>query len=369
MFLEPQMGGLGTYVREILPAIAVARPDMRISVFVNDSGREYLRAAGMPDTVRLVTHKIVGRRGTRALGELTLMGRMAAHEKVDLLYSPGQTGPLVARMPHVVMVADVIWLTNDDPVMGLTSRIWRALVPRIARSADRVITISESSRRQIVELMDVPATRIDVTRLGFGIKDRSAATPESELRERLGLGGGPIVLCVSQIKLHKNLVRLVRAMTIVREGYSDAVLVIPGVPNTYQPQVEAEALRAGVEDAVVFPGWIDAGDLESLYEHATCFVLPSLEEGFGLPVLEAMARDLPVTCSNASALPEVAGEAARYFDPLDTTDIAAGILALLSDRKLAHRLVEAGRARYREFTWETCANQTLAAFARAGMAM
>jgi glycosyltransferase involved in cell wall biosynthesis len=215
----------------------------------------------------------------------------------------------------------------------------------------------------------VPATRIDVTRLGFGIKDRSAATPESELRERLGLGGGPIVLCVSQIKLHKNLVRLVRAMTIVRERYSDAVLVIPGVPNTYQPQVEAEALRAGVEDAVVFPGWIDAGDLESLYEHATCFVLPSLEEGFGLPVLEAMARDLPVTCSNASALPEVAGEAARYFDPLDTTDIAAGILALLSDRKLAHRLVEAGRARYREFTWETCANQTLAAFARAGMAM
>jgi glycosyltransferase involved in cell wall biosynthesis len=116
---------------------------------------------------------------------------------------------------------------------------------------------------------------------------------------------------------------------------------------------------------VAFPPYVSAADLEGLYALAGCFVFASLNEGFGIPILEAMRRGVPVACSRASALPEVAGEAARYFDPYDVQDIAGALSALLSDRALAERLSAAGVAREAEFTWEKTARGTLGSYARA----
>ncbi len=121
----------------------------------------------------------------------------------------------------------------------------------------------------------------------------------------------------------------------------------------------------GLGGNVVFPEYVDAADLEGLYSLASCFVFASINEGFGIPILEAMRRDVPVACARASALPEVAGEAARYFDPYSVQDIAEALVELLEDRALAQRLVALGRERHALFTWEAAACGTLESYARA----
>ena len=158
---------------------------------------------------------------------------------------------------------------------------------------------------------------------------RSSPTPEPELRARLGIGDGPLVLCVAQKRAHKNLHSLVRALALLER--EDVQLVLPGRPTAYEAELRRLAGALGVGDRVHLPDWVGEEDLEGLYRAASCFVLPSLMEGFGLPILEAMARGVPVACSDRSALSEVAGDAAPLFDPEDPQAIAASIGRILDD--------------------------------------
>jgi glycosyltransferase involved in cell wall biosynthesis len=146
---------------------------------------------------------------------------------------------------------------------------------------------------------------------------------------------------------------------------TDAVVVLVGAPTPYEDELRAEAAALGLGDRVVFPEWLSGEDLEGLYRLASCFVLPSFEEGFGLPVLEAMARDVPVATSNCSSLPEVAGDAALLFDPADPRDIARCIDALLGDPGLRASCVERGRERVSAFPWQATAEATLDVYRRA----
>jgi glycosyltransferase involved in cell wall biosynthesis len=154
-------------------------------------------------------------------------------------------------------------------------------------------------------------------------------------------------------------------MAVVRRRHPSARLVVVGSATPHQELLAQEAARLGIAEAVHFPGWIDANDLEGLYQSASCFVLPSLREGFGLPILEAMARGVPVACSNVSALPEVAGNAARYFDPDRHEEIAAAVIRLLEQQDETARLVAAGKRRSGRFTWRRTAEATLEAYDRA----
>jgi glycosyltransferase involved in cell wall biosynthesis len=210
--------------------------------------------------------------------------------------------------------------------------------------------------------LGVPRDRIDVIHQAG--KPLGPATPEAELRVRLGLGDAAVVLCVSPRRPHKNTVRLFAALGRL-EPKSSPVLVMPGYPTRFEAEIDGEALRLGIADRVRLPGWVPDEDLEGLYGMATCLVVPSLTEGFGMPVLEAMERGLPVTCSNAASLPEVAGDAARYFDPRDEGEIARAIAELIRDSRLRERLAAAGRDRARRFSWERTARQTIESYERA----
>lgn len=358
------MGGLETYVRALLPELVRLAPGIRFSVFCSPRGYEQLSGEDWSDEVELVTHPLIGVRGLKALAEMTVLG-VVAGRRVDLLHSVAFTAPLRTRAVNVVMLPDVIWLVAPDEDHAATMQLWRLIVPRIVRRADRLIAISRAGADDIVQHLRVPRERIDVVPLGPGVEARVAPTPEVALRERLALGTGPIVLAVSAKKAHKNLLRLVQAMRIVTDRYPTAILVLPGRPTDHEQELRALAARQGLAANVVFPPYVDPADLEGLYAAASCFVLPSLNEGFGLPILEAMRRGVPVACSNASAMPEVAGDAARYFDPLRPDDIAAAVLDLLGDPALASQLVAAGRERARAFSWEATAELTLESYERA----
>jgi glycosyltransferase involved in cell wall biosynthesis len=365
VFLEPRMGGIETYVRRLYPAILEARPGLRVSVFVNELGRDLLHAEAWSDGVDLVTHPLLGRRGTRAITETTLLGLLADRRGCEVLHSVALTAPFRTRAANVVTIADVTWLRQRGSVPIYTRFLWSGLVAPVARRADRIITLSRAAQREISEDLRVPAERVDVVPLGPGADPVAEPTPEHELRERLGLGAGPIVLAVSALLPHKNVGILIDALPEIRRASADVVLVVPANPTPLGDELVARAQSLGVENALLLPGWVSPADLEGLYASAACFAFPSLREGFGLPVLEAMRRGLPVACSNASAVPEVAGDAALVFDPHRPSEIANAVTRILGDPDLARDLSKRGRAQAATFTWKRAAEETLASFERA----
>jgi glycosyltransferase involved in cell wall biosynthesis len=363
VFLESHMGGLETYLRELVPQLVRLAPEVSFRVYCSPGGRSYLEQQGWT-SAPLVTHPLLGRRGTKAISELSLLGQLAGRQ-VDLLHSLALTAPLRTRAVNVVTLADVTWILVPNPDEATTVRVWRTVVPPVARRADRVIALSQDGADQIVEHLRVSRERIDVIPLGQGVVEPVAPTPERQLRSQLALGDGPVVLTVAAKKVHKNLGRLIEAMAVVVQRWPDAMLVLPGKPTEHERELRELATRLGIDANVAFPAYVDSPDLEGLYALARCFVLPSLNEGFGLPILEAMRRGVPVACARASALPEVAGDAALYFEPHSVPDIARAMDELLADPELAARLAARGCEHQARFTWEAAAHGTLESYARA----
>jgi glycosyltransferase involved in cell wall biosynthesis len=366
IFLEPGMGGLETYVLELVPALLRADPSLRLTVLCNGVGRELLEASDWAADVELRTPAL-SRRGMRLLYELGPLGASAGRS-FDVLHSPALTAPLATRAANVVVLADTTWLTMPDLSKGqlTTVRLWQAAVPHVARRADRAIAISAASAADVEQHLRVDPRRIDVIPLGCRIPAAPTATPEPELRARLGIGDGPILLNVAAKKRHKNQLRLVQALPAVRAAAPDATLVLVGARTPYEDELRGEARRLELDDgAVAIPGYVETADLEGLYAAASVFAFPSLNEGFGLPVLEAMGRGLPVVTSDASSLPEVAGDAALLVDPASAEAIAAAIVRVLDDADERARLVAAGRERVHAFSWDETARGTLASWARA----
>lgn len=356
LFLEPRMGGLDTYARELIGQVVQLHPQLRVSVYLNERGREHLAAEPWAGEVRLVSHPLLGVRGTRAIAELTALGALARRDGVEVLHSLAMTGPLRLRPVHVVTLADTTWIDDTSAHGAATYRMWRLVVPRVARGADRVIAISQAARRDVIERLGVPAERVDVTMLGHA--EPGAVAPAADARERLGLPER-YVLGVGTRKEHKNLLRLIDAMS----GVPGAGLVLAGNPTDLDARLRARAAERGVDLTLL--DFVGDADLEALYREAAAFVLPSLNEGFGLPILEALRRGVPSATSNVSALPEVAGDAALLFDPLDTEAMAGALNRLLADGDLRERLSTAGPERAANFTWRATAEATLAVYERA----
>ncbi|MGA2166176.1 MAG: glycosyltransferase family 1 protein, partial [Solirubrobacteraceae bacterium] len=257
------------------------------------------------------------------------------------------------------------------------------------------IAISDSTRRDLVELLRLPGERIDVVPQGLGAVRR---LPEAQMtssgdepaggseieevgseqsgvdahralsakatRARFDLGERRVLLTLSAKRPHKNLLALVGAFARIHPERRP-VLVLPGYPTWHEAELRARAAELGVLADVRFEGWLSEGEIEGLWEVADAFVYPSLYEGFGLPVLEAMARGVPVACADTSSLPEVAGDAALLFDPLSEPAIAQALERLLGDPSLARELRGRGLARAGEFSWERTARLTLDSYARA----
>lgn len=367
-YLIEDSGGSGTYARELIRAMQAVEPDTRITGFVSRAVPERIMAADWADPVDWVQfpfHVGSGRVTTKAAtiaAQWAALPMLARRHRLDLIHGLANIVPPVSRVPTVVTVLDVIWIHHPRAMERGATLAMKLVAPFSARRADRVIAISNAARDDLVKTLRLDAERVDVTYLGVRLSDTVEPTPSAELRRRLSLGSGPVILCVAQKREHKNLSTLVRALPRVPDP--EAVLVLPGAPTPYESELRELAQELGVGDRVVLPPWVSEPDLEGLYGLASCFVLPSLIEGFGLPILEAMRRRLPVACSNAASLPEVAGDAALLFNPLDADEMANAVTRLIEDRGLAGQLTERGLERCRRFTWESTARATLATYRR-----
>jgi glycosyltransferase involved in cell wall biosynthesis len=365
VYLLEDSGGSGTYARQLVPHMLEAEPELELSAWIGSTAPDWLMDEPWARRVRWI------RLPVRGIGspwhmwhELVGIGLDARRRGIDVVHGLANLGPLVhPGVATVTTILDVIWIHHPEAASLLFRTMGRTVTPVVGRSSTRIIAISQAARDDIAATLHLDVDKFDVTPLGILPPPLLVASDSGEVRKRLGLGPEPIVLCVAAKRAHKNLHGLIRA--IARMGETPLQLVLPGSPNEYERELLALARELGVQDRVRFPEWLSDEDLEALYRAAACFVLPSFQEGFGLPVLEAMARGVPVACSNNSSLPEVAGDAALLFDPYDESDMAAQIGRLLGDEELARTLVRRGYERCELFTWRRTAELTLESYRRA----
>lgn len=362
MFLVPgETGGTETYARELVQALGEERPDIRLTAFIN---RE---TAADPDPfwgqeIEAVTLPVNCRNRVEWVrGEQLLLPRAARYHGCSLVHSLANTGPVSGGLPRVLTIHDLLYRAVPDSHFGIRGLGMRVLVPAAARRSDRIIAISSATATEVSEVLGVSRGRIDVVHNGLGTTRHGPATPEPELRERLGLGSRPILLSVSTKRAHKNLPRVLDALASIPTGRRP-LLVLPGYPTPHEDELRAQAQRLGITGDVSFLGWLPEADLEGLYDAASLFLYASLYEGFGLPVLEAMSRGVPVACSDIPVLTEVAGDAAATFDPRSSQAMARVIERLMGDPAERQRLTDAGAGRAERFSWSATARGVAATY-------
>jgi glycosyltransferase involved in cell wall biosynthesis len=363
VYLVPgETGGTETYARELVAALVAHHPQLRVTAFINrESAAD--AASPWPGLVPTVTVPVSARRRSEWVrGEQQLLPGLAARVGVDVLHSLANTSPLRGPQRRVVTIQDVIFRIYPQTHTRARALALRVLVPLGARRAHRIIASSGSTRDDLVEMFGVLPSKIDVVPLGLGART-VAPTAEPELRGRLGLGTRTVALTVSAKRPHKNLMRLLDALALI-PAERRPLLILPGYPTPYEADLRARAARLGLEGDTRFLGWVADEDMEGLYALAACFVFPSLYEGFGLPVLEAMARRVPVATSDRGSLAEVAGAAALLFDPEDPRAIAAALERLLGDASERERLRALGVAQAARFTWQATAAATVESYRR-----
>jgi glycosyltransferase involved in cell wall biosynthesis len=339
-----------------VPAL-LSRENLYVTLFAANEAFPSLLAEPWAKDATIVRVPVRARSRTRrVLAEQTLLPRAARGARIDVLHNTLNTAPAFPGLPQVTTIHDMIYKRFPETAGRLTLGV-ALLVPLAARRSSLLLTDSQASKQDIVQFLGVEPGRIHVAPLGPGIPEPDVPLPLAELRGRLRLGEAPIVLTVAAKRPHKNLDRLLDAVSRLE---TDALLIVPGFATSFETGLKQ---RAG--ERVRFLGWVDDRTLDGLYRAATCFVLPSLAEGFGLPVLEAMARGTPVCCSDTSALPEVARDAALYFNPFDPVSIARTIERCFNDAELRRGLRAAGLERARQFTWSRTAEATLECYERA----
>jgi glycosyltransferase involved in cell wall biosynthesis len=286
---------------------------------------------------------------------------------IDLYHSPDFTlPPTLSRTKTLLTVHDLSFVRDPDSADDRLRAFLSTAVPRSVARADHVLADSQATKDDLMELWATPSEKITVLYCGVDARFRPIGDPEAlaAVRARYGLGKRPFFLSVSTLQPRKNYRRLMQAFAPLAESDRDLMLVIGGGKGWRTEEILAEPARLGIGDSVVFPGFIDDDDLPALYSAAIALAYPSLYEGFGLPVLEAMACGTPVITSDRSSLPEVTADAGLQIDPLDVDAWTAGLTAIVEDTALREILIARGLAQAKRFNWERAAGELLSIYRR-----
>ena len=359
-YLDPGVsGGPESYLMGLVPALAAARPAARLSVITTRRGAKGLQAAGWQDLATLVALPTdEGQSGRRLAAEVIGLPRWVSRHRPALLHNTASVGPpFRVAAPQVVTLHDLTFLriaTFGKATTALMSRLSLGT----ARHSARIITATQASRQELHDLGGIDPAGVDVIPHGRRpVLPATTATVE-RVRRAYDLAGVRPVLCVAAKRPHKNQAILIRALL---ELPADVVLVLAGHPEAYDAELRALATELGVAERVRFVDYAPDEELEALWQLADAAAFPTRGEGFGLPVIEAMDRGLPVACSRIPVLEEVAGGLAHLFDPDEPAQAAQAITAALADTGGA----SARRAHAATFSWARAAEETWDSYDRA----
>jgi glycosyltransferase involved in cell wall biosynthesis len=360
LFLAPgESGGPETYLRELAPALAREFTDLRLVVFTTGSGQVALAAGGWSDFAELRVLPTEEHRRLRRQGcEQLVLPIAARRARVQVLHNLSSTGPIRAPgLASVVTLHDVTFIRMTTfgrvTTWGLSQ-----VVSRAARHAHALIAVSAAARDEICSALQLDPNAFVVVPHGVGAVPRAEPADERLTRAKLALERQRAVACVAAVRPHKNQELLVRAVVGLPD---DVVIVLAGHQEPYVEGLRALARELEVEGRLRFTGYLPDAEVERLWLMAACAAFPTRAEGFGLPVLEAMARGVPVACSDIPVLRELGGDVPRYFDQNDPEGAAAAVSATLGDRERGRLGIE----RAARFSWSEAARGTMEAYERA----
>lgn len=353
--------GIGRYAESLARALIERQPG-RFALFYNR-----VRGTHLPEGLESVPGRSV-RAGYKPwrmavwMGQLARVGFNRLVPDADLFHATEHLLPPLHGVPTVLTVHDMIFKLFPEHQKRLNYWYLNATMPLYCRRADAIITVSESSRRDILTHYKLNPAKVEVVYEAPAPEFVPAPQAAVEaFRQRCGLPER-FMIHVGTIEPRKNLARLVEALQRLRDGGLTIPLLVVGGKGWLYDDFFRRLEALEVRDAVHFPGYVPSVDLPSLYSAATVAVMPSVYEGAGLPVLEAMACGIPTVSSRSSSLPELGGEAARYFDPYDVEEMASAIRAVWTDGELRAEMREKGLTQAAKFSWARAAEETLAIY-------
>lgn len=350
VFFTGRKGGTETYARELFPALA-AHNDLR---FVGISSRELAQQPLEWFPGEIVTLPMSGENRMAWAATVALaVGPRARSLGADILHCPSNFGPAVRLLPTVVTVHDILGIRHPEWVPGGRARGVQAMSRASVRAASRIIAISYVTATDIHQLIGRPMADIDIIHHGVA--------PVDPLHRAAKLATRPYVLAGGNRMPHKNYDRLLQAWRLIPEPERPK-LVITGSHG--DDPLLSVVQRLDLNDDVELCGWVTSDQLDELYNNASAYVFPTLFEGFGLPVLEAMARGCPVIGSDIPVLHEVGGDDMAYVDPTNAASIAAAVRRIVGDVDVQATMAAAGRKRAATFTWQRSADATAEVYRR-----
>jgi glycosyltransferase involved in cell wall biosynthesis len=353
--------GMITYTEEILPRLFEAMPDCEWILFLKEPSQFRLDLSKFPNVTVRKSRWMASSWTWKIIGIIV----EPLFEGIDVLFIPVSRAPLIKICKLIIFVHDVGFLTMPEYLKTGTVRKTRAAMRHSEEKADLLLTNSVFTRGEFCQWYKTPQSKMEVTYLGFNEKLFNISPVPDKLRDKiLGHYGirRPYVLYLGVIQGRKNLVRLIEAQGIWHQQVAELQLVLAGKRGWNCDEIYERAAR--FPEDVVLTGRIETEHLPILYSNAACYVLPSLYEGFGIPVIEAMACGVPTVLSDRSSLPEVGGNAAVYFNPEDPLDIAESILKVVQSSDLRQKMIAAGLKRVAAFTWTRIGENTVQAFRR-----
>lgn len=347
--------GINWYLYNLLQHLPAADPAIGYTLFMNEP--RYQAGAGVQVRLSCLPTR---HPAARILWEQAVQPWAARREGVDLLHGPAFVGPLLSGRPFVVTIHDLSFLRYPHNFRAGNRRYLQVFTRLSVQRARRVIAVSESTKRDVVHYYGIPPDRVDV--IYHGVDAQFQPLPAADVAAFRAGQGLPerFLLFVGTLEPRKNVAHLLQAYARLPGPRPPLVLV--GGKGWLYDEIFARVETLGLAGEVRFAGYVPAGDLPWWYNAAELFVYPSLYEGFGLPVLEAMACGVPVVCSDVSSLPEVAGDAALLVDPLDTNDLAEAMTCALEEADLRQGMIAKGLAQAARFSWERAARQLVDTF-------
>ena len=355
-------GGVGRYVDGLIPALARAGADLAVVCQRADAER-YQRMA--PDVEVVAGPAAIAHRPARLAWEQTGLPLVAQQVRAEVVHSPHYTMPLRVGRPVVVTIHDATFFTQPDQHTAVKGTFFRSATRTALRRATRVIVPSKATRDELVRVLDADPTKLDVAYHGVDPEIFHVPTDADKARvaARLGLRG-PYVAFLGILEPRKNVPNLIRGWVKAVHWRDEPPALVLAGGSGWDEDVDAAIAEVPAHLRVIRPGYLRFADLPGYLGGATVVAFPSHGEGFGLPVLEAMACGAPVLTTHRLSLPEVGGDAVAYTEP-GADEIATGLTALLDDAARRRQLAEAAITRAREFTWATSAEAHMASYARA----
>lgn len=363
LYLLPgKVGGSETYIANIIKWLIKLDKDNEYVVFINNECRGYFENIS-PNIKTILCPINASSRPIRILWEQLVLPFQLKKHKIDLLFSGGHTKPFITLCKSVLVIFDMQHVNQPYFFSTFFISIVKLIIYISAKTSDYIITISNNSKNELLRHYKLPSERVIVTYLSSDedvffkrpVKEVKAVKEKYNLPKRyMHYAAAPLA--------HKNHISLLKVLKSIKKEIPDINLVLTGARDYGEGPVDNCIKTLGLEDDVLFLGWLSFDEVACVYSGAELFVFPSLHEGFGMPVLEAMCTETPVVCSNIEPLKEIVADGALLFDPYDEQSMEDVIVSVLNSSDIKNSLISKGAKRAEFFTWQATAKSTLEVF-------